>query len=743
MAKAAGRTGDGGNDKERESVSKPYGSSAAGRVTSSIDQVNDKLDRYEKFFEKSGDKESVTLLQTLREHVNDVGVDTALEGISGGAHEGISGTGKVAYEGWWLDKDPTPGEKYKPGEDDHLRGMSGKGDVTGKTRMGRWAEEYLDRHGIILQPPRGIIREDKPFISSSTPTQGGKPTGRKGDFTPSDPTFKNKLEEAKHLPGLEKSEDINKLLGREVTHLTPDVTKKLDETYGKNKWIVKAYGDEAAAGYGIFFSQRAAQVKLNAKNTLWTAGEYLAKRGYSLDRDDSGKVSGIKSSSGKVYKFGKVTRWEDEDDPETGKKFLKFEHEGAPGYNKLPVNVRRWADKAAEASDHEHGAALPDKGKEFMAQPAFNVVGVSNKERAEGITIQYFNEGRVHVVTRNGKAEVVPHSTLVKGEELPVVFEDKRTRAMAKTAVDTINALPASERQGQIYAPDVIKVKGGWKVVEANPANKVGSSGYLGDNPFIIDAYASHLTGREPAHVQFIRSVLTEKRGSRMKPTGNADREYARDDHGRFASTGEAAESVGLKKDTPWQIVHDEMLERGISKGASRVKYLGMPPNPHLSAAAVKLSKEANEVHSMQGLIKTGSTMRPSARPGSPEFKAQMAERKAKASAPLTREDHDNKATDHERMAKLLETSAAERMDQRIREMNAGGGFEGHLLTSTGHHEPENERNQRIEGQWRHRDAAVAHRKAASSYDSSTINRRHSTRRISPTVNHNHDPYYE
>ena len=34
---------------------------------------------------------------------------------------------------------------------------------------------------------------------------------------------------------------------------------------------------------------------------------------------------------------------------------------------------------------------------------------------------------------------------------------------------------------------------------------------YLGDNPFIIDSYVSHLTGREPAHVRFIRSVLRKK----------------------------------------------------------------------------------------------------------------------------------------------------------------------------------------------------------------------------------------
>ena len=176
-------------------------------------------------------------------------------------------------------------------------------------------------------------------------------------------------------------------------------------------------------------------------------------------------------------------------------------------------DARRAADAAMRAAADERGASLPNGGKEFMAQPAFPVVGVSDADRARGVTIKEGQEGRVHVVTRNGKAEVIPASTWLKGHDLPVVFESDDTRAMAKAAVDAINALPASERANQIYAPDVVKTADGYRVVEANPANSSGSSGYLGNNPFVIDSYVSQLTGRSPAHVRFVRRLLSGRKG--------------------------------------------------------------------------------------------------------------------------------------------------------------------------------------------------------------------------------------
>lgn len=360
----------------------------------------------------------------------------------------------------------------------------------GWTTMGDFAQSYLDRHGITLANTFAFdVDPDAPLVSSLSPSQGASgERGVKGDYLPQDPTLKDKLAEAKNLPGLETSEDINVLLGRKVTHLTPDVTAKLDATYGAGKWIVKAYGDDAAAGYGIFFPQRAEQIKRDAQNTIWSAGENLARYGFMLRRNKAGKVVGLEHSGGDRYDFG------------------------TPRYREtIDGDARHWADLAADAARHERGAQLPGGGKEFMAQPAFPVVGISDADRAAGMTIKPGQEGRVHVVTRNGRAELVPHSTWLKQEPLPVVFETDDTRAMAQAAVDAINALPESERKGQIYAPDIVKTADGYKVVEANPANHTGSSGYLGDNPFIIDAYVSHLTGRSPGHIQFVRSLLSKR----------------------------------------------------------------------------------------------------------------------------------------------------------------------------------------------------------------------------------------
>lgn len=159
-------------------------------------------------------------------------------------------------------------------------------------------------------------------------------------------------------------------------------------------------------------------------------------------------------------------------------------------------------------AENEHGAAIPTGM--FMAQPAFPVVGITNEERAQGILFKRGQEGRTHVITRNGKAELVPHTTWLKEEHLPVVFENDDTRAMAQAAVDAINALPEAERQGQVYAPDIVKTKDGYRVVEANPSARGGGSGYLGDSPFVISAVAAHVTGTEPAHVKFIRQLLTK-----------------------------------------------------------------------------------------------------------------------------------------------------------------------------------------------------------------------------------------
>jgi hypothetical protein len=276
-------------------------------------------------------------------------------------------------------------------------------------------------------------------------------------------------------------------MGKDVTNLTQEVTDKLDEKYGKGQWIVKCYDDNAAAGYGIFFPQRAAKIQQEARDTMWHAGGEVAKHGFSIDRDASGKATGLKHSSGDTYPFG------------------------SDKYNStINGDVRHWGDKAAAASDHEQGAKLPEGS--FMVQPAFKAVGISDADRAAGKTWHETNEGRVHLVTRpNGSVEVIPHSTWLKGGNLPVVFESADTKAMAAAAKAAIEAIPHAARKGQVYAPDVMKTADGYKVVELNAQGDNNGSGYLHDNHFTIDSYTSHLTGREPMHVGFIRQLLTKR----------------------------------------------------------------------------------------------------------------------------------------------------------------------------------------------------------------------------------------
>lgn len=444
---------------------------AAGqRIPATVEEATAKIDRYEKFFRDKGQHEAADWMGSLKDHVSKVGTDEALKSL---------------------------GQEVK-----------GKGEqvqYAGHSDMQQFAEVYLDRHGISLvegHVPTGSAKAIS-TVASSSDTEGVRSRGKAGDVFPKLQGLKDKLDEAKHLPGLEKSEDLSVLMGHgrgsgKIEALTKDVTDKLDKTYGEGKWIVKSYGDEAFAGFGIYFPQRAAAIQQDAKNILHAAEENIGKYGFSHLRDKSGTVVGIKHSGGDEYRFG-TKKYEDT----------------------INGDVRHWADKAEEAADHERGAHLPrdDNGKtisRFMAQPAFSVVGVSDADRAAGRTHEGTGEGRVHIVTRDGKAEVIPHSTWIKGEHLPVVFESEGTRSMAKAALDAINALPASEKQGQLYAPDVVRTAAGHRVVEANPANEAGASGYLQDNPLIIDSYVSHLTNREPAHVKFIRDVLTKR-----SPTGN------------------------------------------------------------------------------------------------------------------------------------------------------------------------------------------------------------------------------
>ena len=395
----------------------------------------------------------------LKGHVNAVGGEAALASLAGGA-EGGGGKGDAPVQYWGVGTDEA---NWK--------------------NMGAFMEAYLARNGITAVT--GDSSDPNQRLISALGAPDKFVAGQ--DFKPAAMHFKNKLDEAKTLPGLEASEDVGKLMGKEVTHLTDDVVGKLDETYGKGQWIVKCYDDNAAAGYGIFFPQRAAAVAQDARNAMWQSGAELSRYGFSHLRDDAGKVVGIKHSGGDEYRFG-TERYE----------------------KTIGGEARRWADAAANASHHEKGAMLPEGS--FMAQPAFPAVGISDADRAAGKTWHEKNEGRVHLVTRpDGSVEVVPHSTWLKGGNLPVVFEDDDTRAMAAAAKEAIEKIPHEARKGQVYAPDVMKTADGYRVVELNAQGDHNGSGYLHDNHFTIDAYTSYLTGRQPAHVAFVRDLLAKR----------------------------------------------------------------------------------------------------------------------------------------------------------------------------------------------------------------------------------------
>lgn len=433
--------------------------------------MNKRLGRFEKFFRDKGQHHVAEWMGKLREHVNATGGEAALQAL-GAPAAGAGGKGEVQY--WGVGTEEANWQN-----------------------MGQFMEAYLARNGITAVTG-DTSSPDSPLISAL-----GKPdryvAGQ--DFKPAGDAFRDKLDEAKHLPGLESSEDVSKVIGGPVTHLTDEVTAKLDEKYGKGQWIVKCYDDNAAAGYGIFFPQRAAAVAQDARNAIWNAGENLSKYGFQLGRHpDTGKVIGIVHGTGDIYQFG------------------------TPEYDEvIHGDARHWADRAAQVADHEKGAMLPPGS--FMVQPAFPAVGISDADRAAGKTWHEKNEGRVHLVTRpDGKVEVIPHSTWLKGGSLPVVFEDDDTRAMAKAAQDAVNKLPPEARKGQVYAPDIMKTADGYRVVELNAQGDHNGSGYLHDNHFTIDAYTSHLTGREPAHVGFIRQLLTRRgRGPRNAAPGAAD----------------------------------------------------------------------------------------------------------------------------------------------------------------------------------------------------------------------------
>ena len=487
-----------------------------------LDAIN-RLKGHADSFRKNGKNAQADWLDQLREHVKAVGVEAAIESL--GEEHGDAGPDRVQYGGAF----------------DEL------GETAEETTF---VKEYLDSCGITVLQPGMSPDPNMPGIWS-LPTSEAIETP--GGFVPAAEFFEDKLEEAKNLPGLESSEDIDRVVGEKVTQFTPEVVEKLDEKYGKGKWIVKSYGDEAFAGFGIFFPQRAKHIQLNAKSDLYNAKAWLKDYGYKVVKDGE-QVIGVRKGEKTVaigspeysdlpkliQRLGKQARIASKaaggavlpmspEDSVRNDYGIEFRRD-ADG---VPIGITNWTGRdldfddpiykkieAAEggACGHAiHRALESDEKKrqggynepKFMVQPAFEAVGVTDYDRAVGATWETAKEGRVHCVTRDGKTSIIPYATLLgRGDSLPAVIQSEDSKAMEKAVQEAIDKLPESKRRGQVYAPDVMKTKDGWRVLELNPSEASGGSAWLGSNPFVIDAMVSHLTGREPQHVKFMRDIL-------------------------------------------------------------------------------------------------------------------------------------------------------------------------------------------------------------------------------------------
>lgn len=532
LAEEAGGPGDAAAGAARTDEGQPVGPEAADRLS----RVLAKLDKYEARFTRKGMHAQAGWMADFRASIEELGVDEALMSLG---EERASKGDKVQYLGAY------------------------EAVLVGKDKDSRFIRDYLDEAGVQLagqtiDPNLAVISGWSRANAEAEGVQGLPEVPTDQDYIPGTSRYTweaggNKLEEAKALPGLESSEDIHKVVGGEVTHFTPDVIRKLDEAYGNGQWIVKSYGEEAYAGFGIFFPQRVAQIKRDSKALMSEAKGFLKDQGYTLVKDGD-KVTGIKRG-GRTFNVGteefgalpkrtqQYTRQavqasntvrgaalpatpEHSIQNDYGITFIRNK-KGKPvgitnydgkqysfkdkGYTRIAAqegsNVKYAIERALESDEaYRAGADITPK---FMVQPAFKAVGVSDADRAAGNTWETATEGRVHCITRDGRASAVPYATLAgRGDDLPATFEDENIKAMQKAVEDAINALPESERAGQLYAPDVMKTKDGWKVIELNPSAVGGGSDWLGRNPFVIDALTSYLTGKEPQHVSFVRGLL-------------------------------------------------------------------------------------------------------------------------------------------------------------------------------------------------------------------------------------------
>jgi hypothetical protein len=204
-----GGPADEGADQVRVAEAEPLGPPTPRRVSAQTEAVTRKITRLEQFFRNKNQPLVADWLTGLREHVGLVGAESALSAL--GAKDTTAGDkGKVQYWGVGTEE------------------MNWK-------NMGSFMEAYLARNGIIAVT--GDTSDPNLPLVSALGAPDKYVAGE--DFKPIGAHYRDKLSEAKHLPGLETSEDITKIMGKPVTHLTPEVAAALDQKYGPGQWIVK------------------------------------------------------------------------------------------------------------------------------------------------------------------------------------------------------------------------------------------------------------------------------------------------------------------------------------------------------------------------------------------------------------------------------------------------------------------------------------------------------------------------
>lgn len=588
-------------------------------------RINKRLDAYKSYFRRfKGWDEAVQWIDSLQKHINDVGSDIALNELLDDSNL-TDKVNRVQYKG--VDKF----EKPLSGPD--------KADLNFITR-------YLDHVGITFLPRNAKRDKSIPLIASA-PITSAIESKQDEDIVAAETNWDSKLVEAKLLPGLETTEDIHKLLGYKVDQITPIVMRKLDRIYGKDNWVIKNYGEESLAGFGVFFPQRCRQIQENSRQILYESEIQLKALGYSL-YDPDGNIQKPRNATSKVNKLydsaisasinadgvklpntsedrllqeygirlivnkdGEVTGLIEKDGTRVkrgSKKWNKLEEwDSGPGEHTI--------SRAITAMSWYGPSSGYDSGLKYMVQPAFDSPLVTEADRREGVTWETGHEARVHAITDNGKVTIIPYTTLAsRRDTFPTVFYNDDIKEMEKVVQKTLRGLPRSERVGQTYGVDVLKTSDGWKVVETNPSVAGGQSMWLRRNPFVIDAFVSYLTNREPAHVKFIRDVLTNREpqttstggisasidvhGRVHKPAGPGGGQFVSNIYSGKSSTeaySKAQEQghieILTKKDRKLEIELEEFPELQIMNHRTGASVYFLPPDIQ------KIKNEWNESH--------------------------------------------------------------------------------------------------------------------------------------------------